>query len=120
MSRAQPRDMLFGIDCAAVDNNKQADWVVARRRGPISFALIRATWGTTPDSLFTRDWPALKAAGLTRGAYMYLRFPHEGKTLWFRTASSDRERSRGCAGSLHADRDALSCNSEVRLSLIHI
>ena len=40
------------------------------------FAIIRSNWGVWEDSVFKRDWPRIKAAGIVRGAYLFLRFPH--------------------------------------------
>jgi len=71
--------MIFGIDSASVAGNKNPDWARAKATGPIGFALVRATYGATPDKAFARDWPALKEAGLVRGAYVFLRFPRNGK-----------------------------------------
>lgn len=70
--------MIFGMDVASVDDNKDASWARAKAHGPISFAIVRASWGATPDGTFPVYWPALKATGLTRGAYMFLRFPRDG------------------------------------------
>ena len=68
--------MFFGLDTASADGNMNPDWVKARDEGPISFAIIRSNWGTAPDSSFPREWPKIKAAGLVRGAYLFLRFPN--------------------------------------------
>lgn len=37
----------------------------------IAFAFIRATYGTYQDKRFAENWPAAKAAGVPRGAYLY-------------------------------------------------
>jgi GH25 family lysozyme M1 (1,4-beta-N-acetylmuramidase) len=66
----------FGIDTASVAGNKNPDWMRAKAEVPVDFAIIRAAWGTAPDSVFPRDWPKLRAAGIVRGAYLFLRFPH--------------------------------------------
>jgi len=71
--------MIFGIDIASVAGNKNPNWTKAKATGPISFALIRSNFGTAPDKAFARDWPRLKRAGLVRGAYLFLRFPRNGK-----------------------------------------
>lgn len=68
--------MFFGIDYGSVDGNQNPDWARAKNEGPISFAIIRANWGSYPDAVFKRDWPKIKEAGLVRGAYLFLRFPH--------------------------------------------
>jgi GH25 family lysozyme M1 (1,4-beta-N-acetylmuramidase) len=66
----------FGIDTASVAGNKNPDWMRAKAEVPVDFAIIRSNWGTAPDSVFRRDWPKLKDAGIVRGAYLFLRFPH--------------------------------------------
>ena len=71
--------MIFGIDTASVAGNKNPDWVKAKATGPISFAIIRSNYGTTTDKVFAREWPRLKAAGLVRGAYLFLRFRRGNK-----------------------------------------
>ena len=71
--------MIFGLDCASVDKNKNPNWGRAKAEGPLSFALLRASYGRTPDSRFAHDWPEIKMAGLTRGAYLFLRFPKRGR-----------------------------------------
>lgn len=71
--------MLFGIDTASVAGNKDPNWAKAKAEGPISFAIIRSNYGTSEDKTFKRDWSKIKDAGLTRGAYLFLRFPRDGK-----------------------------------------
>jgi GH25 family lysozyme M1 (1,4-beta-N-acetylmuramidase) len=71
--------MIFGIDTASVAGNKNPNWAQAKAQGPLSFALLRASFGTTPDTTFARDWPRLREVGLVRGAYLFLRFPRAGK-----------------------------------------
>lgn len=71
--------MILGIDCAAVDGNLDPAWSVARSDGLARFALLRGAYGDTPDQTFHRDWPAVAAAGITRGAYLFLRFPRTGQ-----------------------------------------
>jgi GH25 family lysozyme M1 (1,4-beta-N-acetylmuramidase) len=66
----------FGIDTASVDENKNPDWMRAKAQVPIDFAIIRSNFGTVPDPVFPRDWPKLTEAGIVRGAYLFLRFPH--------------------------------------------
>jgi lysozyme len=70
--------MIFGADCADVESGKKTGWAAAKAQGPISFAIIRASYGSTPDVSFKTSWPAIKAIGLTRGAYLFLRFPRKG------------------------------------------
>jgi len=69
--------MLFGVDCADVESGKKTSWAAAKAQGPISFAIIRASYGSTPDVSFQTSWPAIEAIGLTRGAYLFLRFPRK-------------------------------------------
>jgi GH25 family lysozyme M1 (1,4-beta-N-acetylmuramidase) len=75
-----PDEIAFGLDTASVGGNKQPDWARARSAGGISFAIIRGAWGTWKDPVFDRDWPQMKAAGIVRGAYLFLRFPHHKYT----------------------------------------
>jgi GH25 family lysozyme M1 (1,4-beta-N-acetylmuramidase) len=70
--------MMFGVDRASVDGNAPPSWPTAKAQGPIAFAIVRACYGTSVDPQFTRDWYALGAAGLVRGAYLFLRFPGAG------------------------------------------
>lgn len=69
-------DLILGIDTASVAGNRNPNWAQARDEVPIEFAVIRSNWGVWQDSTFLRDWPKIKAAGLVRGAYLFLRFPH--------------------------------------------
>jgi lysozyme len=66
----------FGIDTASTDDNLKSDWALAKARVPLELAIVRANQGTAPDPHFRHHWPRLKAAGLVRGAYLFLRFPH--------------------------------------------
>ena len=70
----------LGIDTAGAAGNRNPDWARARAQVPLEFAIIRAYKGSgrDPDPAFPRDWPKLKAAGLVRGAYLFLRFPRRG------------------------------------------
>lgn len=62
---------MLGIDIAGVDDNK-VDWNAVRSGGK-TFAIVRALYGTTPDTRFAEYWPAIRAAGLIRGPYYFLR-----------------------------------------------
>lgn len=73
---ATARPLLLGLDTASVAGNKNPNWAKAKSHGKIRFAIIRGAWGATPDKVFARDWPKLKAAGIVRGAYLFQRFPH--------------------------------------------
>lgn len=66
----------LGIDTASVAGNKNVSWIDARTRVPVDFAIIRSNWGVWEDRVFKRDWPKIRDAGIVRGAYLFLRFPH--------------------------------------------
>src|SRR5438045_1049174 len=68
--------IIFGLDTASVGGNKNPNWVEAKAKGAIRFAIIRSNYGVWEDQVFKRDWPRIKNAGLVRGAYLFLRFPH--------------------------------------------
>ncbi len=68
--------VFLGLDTASAGENRNPSWKTARDRGEIRFAIIRSNWGTYADPVFKRDWPRIKEAGLVRGAYLFLRFPH--------------------------------------------
>ena len=76
---AQPAGVrtFFGVDTADWEN-QNADWLRAKAQVPIDFAIIRASGGGGPDQYFRSTWPKLKAAGLVRGAYLFLSFPRNG------------------------------------------
>jgi GH25 family lysozyme M1 (1,4-beta-N-acetylmuramidase) len=69
--------VIIGLDTASVGENQKPspNWTEAKAAG-LRFAIIRSHWGTARDRVFQRDWPKLKAAAITRGAYLFLRFPH--------------------------------------------
>jgi GH25 family lysozyme M1 (1,4-beta-N-acetylmuramidase) len=69
-------NIVFGLDTASVGGNKNPNWVQAKAKGSISFAIIRSNYGIWEDPVFKRDWPKMKGAGIVRGAYLFLRFPH--------------------------------------------
>jgi len=60
--------MSEGIDVAAVDED-DVDWVTLGQSGR-TFAFVRACYHMTPDKDFATFWPAIKQAGLVRGAYL--------------------------------------------------
>src|SRR5437667_2315233 len=66
----------IGIDEASVDENKSPGWALARDKAGVKFAIIRAYTGYSADPVFQRDWPKIREAGLVRGAYLFLSFPH--------------------------------------------
>jgi lysozyme len=60
-----------GIDVSYYQGT--VDWSAVQRAGKV-FAFARVSDGTAhPDSQFARNWPAMKAAGLIRGAYQFFR-----------------------------------------------
>lgn len=65
--------MLIGLDTASVGGNLNPNWQQAKAAG-LSYAIIRASENTWKDPVFDRDWPAMKAAGIVRGAYLFLHF----------------------------------------------
>lgn len=69
--------MILGLDYASVDGDAPPAFNAAAAAG-IKFVVIRATWGTYVDPCLDRDRSAAHAAGLTVGAYMFLRFPELG------------------------------------------
>jgi peptidoglycan hydrolase-like protein with peptidoglycan-binding domain len=71
-----PTGISLGLDTASVAGNKDPAWTDARTRVPIEFAIIRSNYGVSEDRVFKRDWPRMRAAGVVRGAYLFLRFPH--------------------------------------------
>jgi GH25 family lysozyme M1 (1,4-beta-N-acetylmuramidase) len=68
--------LVLGLDTASVGENRDPDWGRAASGAGIRFGIIRSNWGTYPDPTFGRDWPKMKAAGMVRGAYLFLRFHH--------------------------------------------
>ena len=62
---------MYGLDMASVDQNV-VDWRKVRASGR-SFAFVRAAHGLKPDSAFAAAWPAIREAGIVRGAYHFLR-----------------------------------------------
>lgn len=72
--------MLIGCDYASVDGDARPDWIEAKRAMPggtkLAFVILRAAYGTWIDPTLARDWASAGAAGLVRGAYLFLRFPY--------------------------------------------
>lgn len=66
--------MIFGVDAASAGVKKEVSWSRTKAETPASFALLRAAWGVKPDAIFPREWDRARAAGLVRGAYLFLRF----------------------------------------------
>lgn len=70
--------MLIAVDYASVDENappKFEDFKAActAHGSTASIAIFRGAYGTWPDPTVQTDWGAAKAAGLTCGAYLFLR-----------------------------------------------
>ncbi len=57
-----------GIDVSVYQGN--IDWAAVKGSG-IGFAITRIGDGLLKDSKFDQNWPAIKAAGLIRGAYQF-------------------------------------------------
>lgn len=70
--------MIFGVDCADVETSPKTQWSIAKAQGPLSFAILRATYGATVDVEFKASWPRIQAIAVPRGAYLFLRFPEQG------------------------------------------
>jgi GH25 family lysozyme M1 (1,4-beta-N-acetylmuramidase) len=70
--------IIFGLDTYSGDRNANPNWAQAKALVPIHFAIIKSNEGLVEDSAFKREWPRLKDAGIVRGAYVLLRFPHPG------------------------------------------
>jgi len=70
--------MMIGIDTygglKTQNQNGSIDWSKMKTRG-LSYGIIRAAFGTEPDSQFSENWALMKKAGVVRGAYLFLRFP---------------------------------------------
>jgi peptidoglycan hydrolase-like protein with peptidoglycan-binding domain len=70
--------VIIGPDEASVDGNDPPDWAALKAAckaagSSLGFAFFRGAWGTWPDPVLDQHWVAAKRAGLTVGAYLYLR-----------------------------------------------
>ena len=66
-----PAAVVKGVDVSTYDG--VVDWNAAKGAG-IAFAFARVSDGLThPDDKFAPNWPAMKTAGVVRGAYQYFR-----------------------------------------------
>jgi lysozyme len=64
---------MLGIDVA--DQDGRVDWTAVKNAGK-TFAFVKATEGASvKDAAFPHHWPAMKAAGIIRGAYHFFH-PH--------------------------------------------
>jgi lysozyme len=70
------RPLFFGLDTYSGDQNTTRDWVIAKNEAHMSFAIFESNYGTLRGSTFSREWPAMRSAGLVRGAYLFLRLPN--------------------------------------------
>jgi peptidoglycan hydrolase-like protein with peptidoglycan-binding domain len=78
---------LIGVDYASVDQNVAPGFPQARAAG-VRFAIVRAIYGRGfngrlepyRDPCWARDKDAIRAAGLKRGAYLFLCFDKTGAT----------------------------------------
>lgn len=69
---------MIGIDYASVDGNGPPNWHSARAAG-VTFVIVRGAYGNWIDTTFQRDYAGIAAAGLVRGAYLFLRYPRKGQ-----------------------------------------
>jgi lysozyme len=67
---------LTGVDVST--HNEDVDWAKVKSAGK-SFSFARTSDGLTGiDDKFASNWPAMKRAGLVRGAYQFFRARHHG------------------------------------------
>lgn len=88
--------MLTGPDVS--HHQGAVDWAQVRSAGH-AFAWCKATEGTGfVDSRFARNWPAIRAAGLVRGAYHFLRTESDprAQARHFLDVVGDLEGSMAC------------------------
>lgn len=71
-------DTSVGWDLHGHPDSFAHDWAKARSLG-VTFSIPRACEGTTHDPGFAKDWRDMKAAGIVRGGYLFLRFPHPNR-----------------------------------------
>ncbi|MFO0547890.1 MAG: GH25 family lysozyme [Polyangiaceae bacterium] len=63
-----PNDVVYGIDVSTYQGD--VDWEAVAGAG-YKFAIARINHGSTMDDQFDKNWPAIKAVGLIRGAYQF-------------------------------------------------
>jgi len=76
VTQAPSGPAFLGLDTFGLDGNKIRNWAQARDAASINFAIFRSNWGTSIDTAFHVEWQRMKDAGLVRGAFLFLRFPH--------------------------------------------
>jgi GH25 family lysozyme M1 (1,4-beta-N-acetylmuramidase) len=69
---------MIGVDYALIDANASPDWEQARGHTGLSFAIIRAGWGTSSDPTWKRDRIPARAAGVTVGPFLAPQWPRPG------------------------------------------
>jgi lysozyme len=62
-----PTEIVTGVDVSQWQGN--IDW--GKLSTKAKFVFIRSAYGTYPDRMVQTFWPAAKAAGIARGAYLY-------------------------------------------------
>lgn len=70
--------MIICVDWASVDEDGPPDWSSFKRAcaaagSTAGVAIMRGAYGVLPDPTVRRDWKAAQDAGLTTGAYLFLR-----------------------------------------------
>jgi GH25 family lysozyme M1 (1,4-beta-N-acetylmuramidase) len=88
---------MLGVDYASVDGDSRPSLAAAKAAG-LRFAFIRASYSTWADPTCARDRDAIRAAGLTFGAYLFpvtdhgAPEPEEQVAAFVRGAGLDRDR----------------------------
>lgn len=67
---ASPHGKLKGIDVSRYQGD--VDWKRVKNEGGIVWAYAKLDQGTLIDKKFAQNWRAMKAAGVIRGAYMFV------------------------------------------------
>jgi lysozyme len=62
-----PSEVVTGVDISQWQG--KIDWAILSAKA--KFVFIRSAYGTYADRLIQTNWPAAKAAGIPRGAYLY-------------------------------------------------
>lgn len=103
---------LFGLDIS--EHQRGIDLPTAAREG-IDFCLIRACDGDYADPLCTQFLSQAKRAGLTVGAYWFLRAPSEGSTLAAQAAVVERQLARHPEAAVWLDVESLDSRGKPTL-----